>query len=58
VTIDAAPKKSRDAIAEYGRPEYARLIAGNPKETPLDTKALVAAFDKWDREIGGSKVRE
>jgi putative spermidine/putrescine transport system substrate-binding protein len=25
---------------------------------PLDAKALVAAFDKWDREVGGSKVKK
>ena len=45
------------AITEYGRPEYDKLIADNPTEVPLDAKALVAAFDKWDREVGGSKVK-
>ena len=58
VDITMAPQKSQDAIAEFGRPEYDKLIADNPKEVPLDKKALVAAFDKWDREIGGAKVQK
>jgi putative spermidine/putrescine transport system substrate-binding protein len=57
-TLDMAPEKSRQAIADYGRPEYEQLIADNPKETPLDAKVMVKAFDLWDRKIGGSKVRE
>jgi putative spermidine/putrescine transport system substrate-binding protein len=56
VDVSMAPQKSQDTIAKFGRPEYDQLIAQNPKELPLDNKALVAAFDKWDREIGGSKV--
>ena len=52
-----APQESQDAIEEFGRPEYDELIADNPTEVPLDAKALVAAFDKWDREVGGSKVK-
>jgi putative spermidine/putrescine transport system substrate-binding protein len=56
VDITMAPQKSQDAIAKFGRPEYDKLIADNPKETPLNATAVVAAFDKWDREIGGAKV--
>ena len=58
VDISMAPQKSQDAIAKFGRPEYDKLIADNPKEVPLDNKSMVAAFDKWDREIGGSKVEK
>ena len=58
VDISMAPQKSQDAINKFGRPEYDKLIEDNPKEVPLDNKALVAAFDKWDREIGGSKVKK
>ncbi|MFF0340509.1 ABC transporter substrate-binding protein [Kribbella sp. NPDC004875] len=57
VELSQAPQDSQDAIKEFGRPEYDKLIAGNPTEVPLDAKALVAAFDKWDREVGGSKVK-
>ena len=53
-----APAESKQAIADFGRPEYDQLIANNPLEVPLDAKALVAAFDKWDREVGGAKVKK
>ncbi|MDG6105032.1 extracellular solute-binding protein [Dactylosporangium aurantiacum] len=58
VPLSMAPADSQKAITDYGRPEYEQLIAGNPLEVPLDAKALVAAFDKWDREIGGAKVKK
>jgi putative spermidine/putrescine transport system substrate-binding protein len=57
VPIEMAPQESQDTIKKFGRPEYAGLIADNPIEPPLDAKPLVAMFDKWDREIGGSKAR-
>ena len=34
------------------------MIAGAPLETPLDTKGQVAAFKKWDQEVGGAKVKK
>ena len=55
VTLAMAPQDSRDAIAEFGRPEYERLIADNPIETPLDPNTMVLAFRRWDEEIGGGK---
>ncbi|MEV0157144.1 extracellular solute-binding protein [Micromonospora sp. NPDC050686] len=58
VDLSMAPQESQDAIREFGRPEYDALIADNPTEVPLDAKALVAAFDRWDREIGSGKVKE
>ncbi|MEV0797200.1 extracellular solute-binding protein [Kribbella sp. NPDC050281] len=58
VDLSKAPQESQDAITEFGRPEYDKLIADTPNEVPLDAKALVAAFDKWDREVGGSKVKK
>ena len=56
VDLSMAPAESQAAIGEFGRPEYTALIAGNPLEVPLGSKELVAAFDRWDREIGGAKV--
>ncbi|MET7667705.1 extracellular solute-binding protein [Micromonospora luteifusca] len=58
VGLSSAPQKSQDAIREFGRSEYDALIAGNPTEVPLDAKSLVAAFNRWDREIGGGKVKQ
>jgi putative spermidine/putrescine transport system substrate-binding protein len=58
VPLSMAPADSQKAITEFGRPEYEALIAGNPIETPLDAGAMVTAFERWDREIGGSKVKK
>lgn len=58
VTLDMAPKESQETIAQFGRPEYAALIADNPTEPPLDAKELVEMFDKWDREIGAAKMKK
>jgi putative spermidine/putrescine transport system substrate-binding protein len=58
VPLSMAPADSQKAITDFGRPEYDQLIAGNPLEVPLDAKAIVAAFDKWDREVGGAKVKK
>jgi putative spermidine/putrescine transport system substrate-binding protein len=58
VDISMAPDISQKAIQDFGRPEYEQLIANNPLEVPLDAKSLVAAFDKWDRDVGGAKVKK
>jgi putative spermidine/putrescine transport system substrate-binding protein len=58
VQLSQAPAKSQQAIKDYGRPEYDQLIADTPIEVPLDSKSLVAAFDRWDREVGGAKVKK
>jgi len=58
VDISMAPADSQAAIKEFGRPEYDDLIKNTPVEVPLDPKALVAAFEKWDKDIGGAKVKK
>jgi putative spermidine/putrescine transport system substrate-binding protein len=58
VKLSDAPQKSQDAVRNFGRPEYEALIANNPKEVPLDAPKLVAAFSRWDREIGSGKVKQ
>jgi putative spermidine/putrescine transport system substrate-binding protein len=58
VPLSMAPAASQQAINTYGRPEYEQLIANNPVEVPLGAKELVAAFDRWDREVGGAKVKK
>ncbi len=54
VTLDMAPQASQDAIAEYGRDEYADLIANNPIELPLEPKAMVEAFRIWDEQVAAA----
>jgi len=55
VTLSMAPQASQDAINKHGRPEYESLIAGNPQETSLPADQQVAAFAKWDSDIGAAK---
>jgi len=55
VPISLAPQKSQDIIKEFGRADYAGLIAGNPIELPLTPDKLVLAFRKWDELIGAKK---
>ncbi|WP_237480144.1 extracellular solute-binding protein [Lichenibacterium dinghuense] len=55
VTLDMAPEDSQEAIRAFGRPEYDRLIADHPLETPLDAKSIVKAFELWDQRIGAGK---
>ncbi|MBB3002877.1 putative spermidine/putrescine transport system substrate-binding protein [Paraburkholderia tropica] len=55
VTLSMAPKPSQDVIAKYGRPEYAKWLTQYPHVQPLSAQAMVAAFQKWDREVGSQK---
>ena len=52
VPLSMAPKRSQAVIAEFGRPEYAELIANNPIELPLKPDQMVIAFRRWDQMVG------
>jgi putative spermidine/putrescine transport system substrate-binding protein len=58
VPLSLAPPASQKVVKEYARPDYERLFATVPVETQLDVNDIVFMFDKWDREVGGSKVKE
>ncbi len=55
VPLSMAPSRSQEVIAQYGRPEYAALIADNPIELPLRPDRLVAAFRKWNQLVGARR---
>jgi putative spermidine/putrescine transport system substrate-binding protein len=57
VPLSLAPAESQAVIKEFGRPLYDRLIADQPIEVPLQPKELVAAFRRWDDEVGGNKFK-
>ncbi|SAL21139.1 ABC transporter periplasmic ligand binding protein [Caballeronia peredens] len=57
VPLSMAPAKSQEVIQKFGRPEYAKLLADRPHVVPLNAQAMVAAFQKWDREIGAAKTK-
>lgn len=52
VPLSMAPKDSQDAIKEYNRDFYDKLIKDVPSETPLDADKLVYAFQRWDQQVG------
>ncbi len=58
VPVSMAPQESQDVIKEFGRPEYDKMIAADPIEAPLFGSALIAAFHKWDEEIGAAKIKQ
>jgi len=55
VPVTMAPQRSQEVIAEFGRPDYATLISGNPIELPLKPDRMVAAFRRWDELVGAKK---
>lgn len=57
VPISMAPPESQKIITEFGRPEYADLIAKNPIELPLKPDKMVQAFRRWDELVGSKKTR-
>lgn len=57
VPLDLAPAQSQAVIHEYGRLEYAALIADYPIELPLRPDQLVLAFRRWDETIGSKAGR-
>lgn len=57
VPLSLAPESSQKVIAEFGRPEYADLIANNPIELPLKPDKMVVAFRKWDELVGAKRAK-
>ncbi|MGH6861348.1 MAG: extracellular solute-binding protein [Phyllobacterium sp.] len=57
VPLSMAPQHSQDIIQEFGRAEYADLIANNPIELPLKPDQMVLAFRKWDELVGSKKAQ-
>ena len=58
VPLSEAPAESQKVVKEFARPEYDKLFETVPVETQLDVDDIVYMFDRWDREVGGSKVTE
>lgn len=57
VPLSLAPQASQDAIKEFGRPEYDGWLAQFPHAQPLEAKAMVDAFRRWDQDIGSRKTK-
>ena len=57
VKLSAAPAQSQAVVRDYGRPQYDRWIAERPVGTPLTPDRLVAAFRRWDEQIGSKRAQ-
>jgi putative spermidine/putrescine transport system substrate-binding protein len=55
VTIEMAPAAIQAAVKPAVRAEYIKAINTLPNTTQLDAKAMVKAFDIWDKTIGSQK---
>lgn len=53
VPLSMASAKSQQVLQQYGHPEYTSMIANTKIVNPLSSDNLVAAFDKWNQDIGG-----
>jgi putative spermidine/putrescine transport system substrate-binding protein len=58
VPLSLAPAASQKIVRQFARPEYDELFRTVPVETQLDPDDIVYMFDRWDREVGGTKVTE
>ncbi len=57
VTLDMAPADSQKAVKDFGGPAFDDIIKNTKIVLPIDTKAIVYAFNRWDKEIGQNKVK-
>ncbi len=57
VPLSMAPTTSQSTLQKFGRSEYDTLASTTTIVSPLSADNLNAAFDKWDKDIGGSKLK-
>jgi len=57
VPLNLATKESQELLQEFGRPVYDKIIGEHPVEVQLTPQRLVAAFRRWDQEIGAQKTK-
>lgn len=57
VPVSMAPAESQAVLKEFGRPQYEKWIAEFPHEISLPPTAMVAAFRRWDEQIGAAKQK-
>ncbi len=57
VSVSLAPAHSQQVLQEFGRPEYDGIIQQAKIVPPLGTAQIVAAFNKWDQEVGSGKYK-
>ncbi len=57
-TLDRAPADIQKNVREFWRPEYVDMEKKYKIEAQLPAKLLVAAMDRWDKEIGADRIKK
>jgi putative spermidine/putrescine transport system substrate-binding protein len=57
-TLDRAPADIQKYVRQFWRPEYVDMEKKYKIEAQLPAKLLVAAMDRWDKEIGADRIKK
>jgi putative spermidine/putrescine transport system substrate-binding protein len=57
-TLDKAPAEIQKLVREHWRPEYAEMEKKYKIVAQLPVKDLVAAMDRWDKEVGAQRIKK
>jgi putative spermidine/putrescine transport system substrate-binding protein len=57
-TLDKAPADIQKLVAEHWRPEYTDMEKKYKIVAQLPVKDLVAAMDRWDKEVGAQRIKK
>jgi putative spermidine/putrescine transport system substrate-binding protein len=57
-TLDKAPPDIRKLVAEHWRPEYTDMEKKYKIVPQLPVKELIAAMDRWDKEVGAQRIKK
>jgi putative spermidine/putrescine transport system substrate-binding protein len=57
-TLDKAPPDIQKLVREHWRPEYTDMEKKYKVVPQLPVKSLVAAMDRWDREVGAQRIKK
>jgi putative spermidine/putrescine transport system substrate-binding protein len=57
-TLDKAPPDLQKLVREHWRPEYTDMEKKYKIVAQLPVKSLVAAMDRWDREVGAQRIKK
>src|SRR2546427_475146 len=57
-TLDRAPADIQTLVREHWRPEYTDMEKKYRIVAQLPVKDLIAAMDRWDREVGAQRIKK
>jgi putative spermidine/putrescine transport system substrate-binding protein len=57
-TLDKAPPDIQKLVSEHWRPEYTDMEKKYKVVPQLPVKPLVAAMDRWDKEVGAQRIKK